>query len=75
MSAPIFPKVIYPIGNLPDGEYYAIVEESNFSYCRNLPGLDINSGICLPSIFDEEDWGDTDLDIHVEWDVSLDKAS
>jgi hypothetical protein len=75
MTAPIFPKIIYPIGNLPDGKYYVIVEKSNFSYCRDLPNLDTNPGILLPSIFDEEDWEDTDLDIHIEWDVSLDKAS
>ena len=56
MTTPIWPQVIYPIGQISDGGYYAIVGKQ-FNYCRDLPDLS------------EAEWDDTDPDIHVEWDV------
>ena len=40
MSTPIFPRVIYPIGELSDGSYYAVVGTRGFDYLRDLPELD-----------------------------------
>jgi len=76
MTFPIWPQVIYPIGDLPDGKYYVVVSERDFSYCRDLPDLFEEDW--------EEDWDDTEPDIHIEWDSNpyarsadetLDKAS
>lgn len=59
MTTPIWPKVVYAIGDLPGGRYYAIVYSDRFDYCRDLPDL-------FEDLWEEED---TDVDIHVEWDI------
>jgi hypothetical protein len=40
MYTPIFPRVIYPIGDLPEGMFYAVVSARGFDYLRDLPDLD-----------------------------------
>jgi hypothetical protein len=59
MTTPIWPRIIYAIGDLPDGRYYAVVTDDRFEYCRDLPDL-------FEDLWEEED---TDPDIHVEWDI------
>jgi hypothetical protein len=39
---PIFPKIIYAIGELPSGNYSVVIEEDRgFSYIRELPDLSL----------------------------------
>ena len=40
MCTPIFPRVIYPIGELPEGMFYAVVSARGFDYLWDLPDLD-----------------------------------
>lgn len=70
MSAPIWPQIIYSIGKLPDAEYYAVIGETGFSYCKNLPEFE---DFEFP-LLDEEDIADTEPNIHVEWDESYPRA-
>lgn len=39
-TPPIFPQVIYPIGDLADGRFIAEVGARGFQYVRELPDLD-----------------------------------
>ena len=55
MNAPIFPQVIYPIGDLPDGRYSVEVRARGFQYSRDLPELDFD----LPELDFDDDEPDT----------------
>jgi len=56
MNAPIFPQVIYPIGDLPDGRFIAEVGAQRFQYSRDLPGFD---DLDLPELDFDDDEPDT----------------
>lgn len=56
MSTPIFPQVIYPIGDLPDGTFIAEVGARGFQYSRDLPGFD---DFDLPELDFDDDEPDT----------------
>lgn len=59
MNAPIFPQVIYPIGDLPDGRFIAEVSARGFSYMRDLPDLDFSLDYDLPELDFDDDEADT----------------
>lgn len=58
-TAPIFPQVIYPIGDLPDGRFIAEVGARGFSYTRDLPDLDFGLDYDLPELDFDDDEPDT----------------
>ena len=55
MNTPIFPQVVYPIGNLPDGMFIAEVGARGFQYVRELSDLDYD----LPELGFDDDEPDT----------------
>jgi hypothetical protein len=54
-TTPIFPQVIYPIGELADGRFIAEVGARGFRYMRELPDLDFS----LPELDFDDDEPDT----------------
>jgi hypothetical protein len=58
MNTPIFPKYIYPIGDLPGGRFVAEVGARGFQYTRELPDLDFD----LPELDFDDDEPDTLVD-------------
>jgi hypothetical protein len=59
MNTPIFPKYIYPIGDLPEGRFSVEVSARGFQYLFDLPDLD---GFELPELDFDDDEPDTLVD-------------
>jgi len=61
MCTPIFPRIVYSLGDLPEGMFYAVVSARGFDYLRDLPDLafDEDESITLvddgpPTLRDED---------------------